>query len=333
MNKSIKLSLFLLFISALSIPAWSQKVGLLMDSYVIDRWYLDQRLFQKKVEELGGQCLVEVPYGDVDEQVKLGKKLVDEGIDVLVMVPTDAKKAVEIVGYAKSAGVPVISYDRLVLSDKIDYYISYDNLTVGKMQAQYAVDHAKGGNYLLINGPTSDNNAILFREGQLEALQPYIKVGKVEVISDVVLDNWSELEALIKIDEIFANLKKKPDAIIAANDALARGTMQALPPEMLKHVLITGQDAELEAIKYIISGKQSMTIYKPIQPLAFKAAEIAMMLGKDEQPTNEDIVPLKNGDITVNAILLTPVLVDKTNYRETVVQDGHISLSEVMENK
>src|SRR5688572_9910525 len=116
---------------------WAQKIGLLMDSYVIDRWYIDQKLFTDKVKALGGECLVEMPYGDPDEQVKLGKKLISMGVDALVIIPTDGKRAAEIVEAAKAANIPVIAYDRMINSSDLSLYISYDNLKVGKLQAEY----------------------------------------------------------------------------------------------------------------------------------------------------------------------------------------------------
>ncbi|MBL3655415.1 substrate-binding domain-containing protein [Fulvivirga sediminis] len=323
----------LILIPTLPFDASSQKIGFLLDSYVIDRWYIDQMLFEKKIEELGGKCIVEVPYGDPDQQVKLGKKLIDEDVDVLVIIPTDAKKAIEIVGYAKNAGTPVISYDRLILNSNIDYYISYNNFNVGKLQAQYALNHTKGKNYLLINGPVTDNNAIQFRNGQLSVLQPHIDKGEIKLLDDIVLQNWSELEALIKMDEVFSTINAKPDAIIAANDALARGAIQAMPDAKANEYTITGQDADLESIKAIINGTQSMTVYKPIQPLAEKAAELAIQLAKDKKYKAKNTETYTYENISVNAILLNPVLVDKNNYKETVVKDGHISISEVMERK
>ena len=145
------------------VSANAQKVGLLMDSYVVDRWYIDQKLFTDRIKELGGECVVEVPYGDPDEQVRLGKKLIADGVQVLVIVPTDAKKAAAVVEAAKAANIPVIAYDRLIDTKDLSFYISYSNPVVGNMQAKYALSKVPAGNYLLINGPVSDNNAIVFR--------------------------------------------------------------------------------------------------------------------------------------------------------------------------
>jgi D-xylose transport system substrate-binding protein len=170
----------------------------------------------------------------------------------------------------------------------------------------------------------------MFRNGQMEVLQPHIDAGEVEIVGDIVLNEWSEIEALMRIDELFATTTIKPDAIIAANDALATGTLQAMPSDLLGHVVVTGQDAELMAIRNIISGVQTMTVYKPIRELAHRAAEIAMDFARGKKPRKA--TKLKLEDMEVDAILLNPVVVDKQNYKATVVQDGHVSMSELHSN-
>jgi D-xylose transport system substrate-binding protein len=302
-----------------------------MDSYVIDRWYKDQAFFSEHIKTLGGECLVEVAYGDADVQTKLGQKLIDAGVEVLVIVPVDATKSAEIVQAAKKANIKVISYDRLISSRDLTFYISYNNFTVGILQAKYAMEKVPTGNYLLINGPVSDNNAILFRNGQMSVLQPAIKAGKIKIIDDFVLGSWSEMETMMKVEEFNASGKPKPDAIIAANDAIAMGVVQTVPKEILGKVVVTGQDADLIALKYIVAGEQSMTIYKPIKPLAYQAAEIAMKLARKEKLPNT--TKMKFQDVEIPAILLTPIVVDKKNYKETVVKDGYVKLSDIQQKK
>lgn len=304
----------------------AQKIGLLMDSYVIDRWYVDEKLFRDRIRELGGNCIVEMPFGDADEQINLGKKLIEEGVKVLVIVPTDAKKAAVIVAAANTAGIPVIAYDRFIDSKDLTFYVSYDNAQVGLLQGEYVYKKKPAGNYLLINGPTSDNNAILFREGQLKALKPGVDTGKVKIVGDIVLDGWSEIEAMMKMDEFLMSGFGVPDVIIAANDALANGAIQSLPKDFVGKILVTGQDAEIAGIKNIISGNQTMTIYKPIKTLAYLAADYAMMLARGEKIPNT--IKFRNGDVVVDAILLKPLVVDKTNYKETVLKDGHVTISQ-----
>jgi D-xylose transport system substrate-binding protein len=327
----MKKVIFLLLACSVSIVSFGQKIGFLMDSYITDRWYMDQKFVVERIKELGGECLVEIPYGDANEQVKLAKKLIDSKVEALIIVPSDTRRALEIVEMAKAAKIPVISYDRLILSNDISYYISYDNEKVGQLQAEYALSKVPTGNYVLINGPVSDYNAIRFRDGQIKVLEPHVKSGKVKILLDHVLSDWSEMEAMMKVSEVFSDNAVQPNAIIAANDALANGAVLALKKEVLGKVVITGQDADITGVKNILSGNQTMTIYKPIKPLATRAAEVAMQLAKD--PIIKDKTKVKIGDIEVYAELLSPVVVDKSNYKETVVKDGHVQAADIAENK
>jgi len=324
-------ALVLILLSLLAPQLYSQKVGFLLDGYLTDRWYLDQKLFMDRVKELGGEPLLEVAHGDTLEQLRLGKKLIDDGAKVLVIVPTDSRQAARIVAVAKTANVPVIAYDRLIMSNGLSLYVSYDNEKVGSMQAQYAVSKMPKGNYLLFNGPVSDNNAVQFSRGQHKVLDAKIKSKKIKVIGDFVMGDWGELGAMTKMDEFISSSKEKPNVVIAANDALANGIIQSLPNDLMGKVIITGQDADIAALKNIFSGKQSMTIYKPIKPLARMAAEMAMKLAKGE--TLKGLTKMNSGNITVNAVLLDPVVVDKDNYKETVVKDGHASLNDIIEKQ
>ncbi len=309
----------------------AQTIGLVMDSYVTDRWYKDQKFFTDRVKELGGEVQIEVAYGDPDQQVRECKSLIANGVKVLVVVPVDGQKAAEIAELAKAANIPLISYDRLILSKDVAMYLSYDNEKVGELQAQYALNKIQKGNYLMVHGPVTDNNAILFRRGQLKVLKPAIDAKKIVVLEDMIMEDWGELGALMRTDHFFSYSKEKPDVIIAANDALAAGVIQALPKALQGKLLITGQDADVAGIQHIIDGTQSMTVYKPIKPLAYLAAEIAMNLAKGKPVTGG--TKMQNGDISINAILLTPMAVDINNYKETVIKDGHILMSDLTNKK
>jgi D-xylose transport system substrate-binding protein len=327
-NNQMFRTLIFIFLTVSSLQLNAQKIGLLMDSYITDRWYMDQKLFTDKVKSLGGDVQVEVAYGEPTEQIRLTKKMIDDGVKVLVVVPVDAHKCSEIVDIARKANVPVISYDRLIVNQGTTLYISYNNIKVGEMQATYALNKMPKGNYLLINGPESDNNAILFRQGQLNVLKPHADKGEIKIIGDFVMGDWGEIGAIMKVDEFLSGSKEKPDVVVAANDALANGTIQSLPASMIGKTIITGQDADIVGLKNIIAGRQTMTIYKPIRPLAELAAETAIKMAKGETVAG---TKMQYENISIDAILLDPVAVDKLNYSETVIKDGHASLSEVVE--
>jgi ABC-type xylose transport system substrate-binding protein len=159
MKKKLTLLVCILILITDITIASAQTIGLLMDSYVTDRWYKDQKLFTKRIEELGGQLKTEIAYGDPVEQVLACKNLIAEGVKVLVVIPVDAQRASEIAEIAKAANIPLISYDRLILSNDVTLYISYDNEQVGELEAQYALSKVPKGNYLMVHGPISDNNS------------------------------------------------------------------------------------------------------------------------------------------------------------------------------
>jgi D-xylose transport system substrate-binding protein len=307
--------------------AFSQKIGLLLDDFISDRWYLDKKHFTDRVTELGGEVLFEVAYADTGAQVSLAKKMLDGGVKVLVVVPTDARQARKIAELAAQKGVPLISYDRLILSNKVSLYISYDNQKVGRLQAQYALKQKPEGKFIQINGPVSDNNAVLFKAGQDEALAKPMRQGKVQVLGSFVMEDWGELGAWMKLEEFLSKGGLVPDAVLTANDALAAGVIRALPKDLQGKVIVTGQDADISGLRNIFAGTQSMTVYKPIAPLAKKAAELAIDLanGKDISGTTN----FQMGALSVKSIFLDPVVVDKSNYKETVVKDGHAAQAEI----
>ncbi len=307
----------------------AQRVGFLLGTFVSDRWYLDQKLFAERITELGGKTFLELAY-EHEGQVAMARKLIADGIDVLVMVPLDGERSAEVAALCKKAGIPLVSYDRLIISKDVDYYISYDNEEVGRMQGRYFAERMPKGKYVLLNGPRTDNNALLLRKGLMGVLQPYIDKGDIEILTDYTQTNWSEIGAYEFGSHYFGKGNPVPDVVIAGNDALANGFIQAMPGELRGRVQVCGQDADLNAIRNIISGAQAMTIYKPIKPLAYSAAEIAMDLAAGKTVEGETL--FTRGDIAVKATLLRPRLVDKFNYSETVVKDGHLAMSEAFHN-
>lgn len=329
MFKKLLTLIGLSFIALIQTPTYCQKIGFLIDSYVMDRWYLDHKFFEEKVKSLGGECRVENPFGDADEQVRIGKKMVDEGVNVLVVVAIDSEKARALVDYAYSKNVPVICYDRLINSNKIASYITYNPEIVGQLAAQSLIKQVPAGKYVLVNGPRTDNNAILQRKGQLAILQPLIDEGKITLVGDIIQQDWSEIETLMKFDAFLMESEMIPDAVIAGNDVLANGVIQVLPKDQWGKVKIAGQDADLTALRNIIAGNQLSTIYKPIKPLAELAAETAMNIKTPEKI--RQYTQFKSEGISVNALFLEPICVTKDNITETVIKDGHVNISQVFQ--
>lgn len=329
MNSRFKTTLVCFLLLLWWLPSTGQDVGLLLGTFVSDRWYLDQKLFSDRVEQLGGQTSIDLSYTHEDQLVR-ARRLIADGVDVLVLVPIDGQKAAEIAKLCKEAGIPLISYDRLVLSNDISAYLSYDSEQVGRLQAEYTTSRVPRGKYLLLSGPATDYNSMLLRKGQMSELGPFIERGDIELIEDIQLENWSEISSYELSVEYFKSGKPVPDVVIAGNDALASGFIQAIPPEFGNKIMVCGQDADLPAIRNILEGRQTMTVYKPIAPLAYAAAEMAIKFARGERVELKGV--FVKDDIQARAALYEPKVVDISNYRETVGRDGHMAMAEAFRN-
>src|SRR5215204_3381822 len=305
----------------LASPTKKLRIGFSMDTLKEERWQKDRDLFVARAEELGAEVLVQSADGNDTTQLRQVESLLVQGIDVLVVIPHNAEVAASIVNAAKQSNVPVVSYDRLIKNSDVDLYISFDNEKVGEMQARYLIERASTGNYILIGGAPTDNNAKMFREGQMRILQPYIDRGEIKIVADHWARDWLPEEAMKHTENALTVAGDKVAAVLASNDATAGGAVQALARvDLASKVLVSGQDADLAALQRIVAGTQTMTVYKPVSVLATRAAEAAIALAKREVVSTNRTV--NNGKIDVRSILLDPVLVDRENLEATVIKDG-----------
>ncbi len=297
-------------------------IGLSLDTVREERWQRDRDEFVKRATELGATVKVQVANNDDARQNAQCENLLTQGVDVLVVAPHNSESAATIVKSAHQAGVPVIAYDRLINQCDVDLYMSFDNVEVGRLQAGYAVKRVPKGRYQLIAGAPTDNNAHLFRQGQLEVLQPYVDRGDITLVGDQWANDWQPLEALKIMENALTRNANRIDAVVCSNDGLAGGAIQALAEQKLAgKVIVTGQDAELAACQRVLAGTQSMTIYKPIAALARRGAEAAIQLAR-KHPVADATATIDNGFKKVPALLIAPVAVDAVNMDSTVVADG-----------
>jgi D-xylose transport system substrate-binding protein len=304
------------------------KVGLLLDSLVEERWQRDRDFFVARVKELGGEAIVKAANRDAALQEQQARELLDQGVKALVIVAADTEKAAAIVAAANEKKVPVISYDRLIRDSDVALYVSFDNVKVGRMQAEYLLNQAPKGNYLLIGGSPTDNNAKLLRQGQMEMLKPAIAAGSVRIVAEGWAENWSDEAAKTLTEQGLKKARNNLAAVVASNDGTAAGVIAALAENKLAgKVFVSGQDAELAAMKRIVAGTQSMTVYKPLRPLARMAAGAAINMAQGQ--TEEGVVTVNNGKKDVPARLLEPISVDKETMDRTVLADGYHTRNEV----
>lgn len=293
----------------------------------------DKPLFEAKVEELCPDC--EVLYSnaaqDAAKQQQQAEAALTQDVDVMVLDPVDGAAAAAIVNQANAKDVPVISYDRLLLNSEPDYYVEFDSPSVGEIQGQALVDkldeNGKEGGIVMINGAPTDNNAKLFKEGAHSVIDesPY------KVLKEYDTPDWTPAKAQQEMDQAIAALGKDGFVgVLAANDGTAGGAIAAMKGAGIDPSTrpTTGQDAELAAIQRILAGEQYMTVYKPIKPLAEKAAEWAVKLVNGEEITDATETE-DNGKIDVPTIKLEVVPVTAENVKDTVVADGFWPASEV----
>ncbi len=307
------------------------KIGLSMDDLRLERWQHDRDMFVAKAKELGAEVVVQSANGDDQTQFSQCENLISQGVDILVIIPHNGDVLAPIIEQAHKAGIKVLSYDRLITKSNVDYYISFDNVKVGELQAKAITDMVPKGKYFLMGGSPVDNNAKLFREGQMNVLKPFIDKGDIQIVGDQWVKDWLPEEALKIMENALTANNNKIDAVVASNDSTAGGAVQALGAQNLAgKVPISGQDAELASCQRIVEGTQTMTVYKPIKLLAPSAAEIAVKIVKGDQIKTDGVV--NNGSKEVPSILLTPIAVDAKNMADTVIKDGYNKLEDVYKN-
>ncbi|NRF95672.1 D-xylose ABC transporter substrate-binding protein [Paenibacillus frigoriresistens] len=306
-------------------------IGFSMDTLQEERWQRDRDLFVAEAKKLGAEVNVQVANGDDAKQIAQAENLISQGVNVLVVAPHNAEASAEIVDKAHKAGIKVLSYDRLILNSDVDVYVSFDNEKVGELQAKAIVEKAPKGNYALIEGADTDNNAHMFKQGQMNILDPLIKKGDIRIVYDQWTKEWSPANALANMENALTANKNKIDAVIAANDGTAGGAIQALTAQGLAgKIPVSGQDAELAASQRIVEGTQTITVYKPVIKMATEAANVAVKLAKGEPV--EINTTVNNKKIDVKSLLLEPVAVTKENMDSTIIADGYHKKEDVYRN-
>ena len=295
-------------------------IGFSIDDLRLERWSRDRDYFVAAAEKLGAKVYVQSADASEERQVAQIENLIARGVDVLVIVPMNSKVLGNVVAEAHRNGIKVLSYDRLILGADVDAYISFDNEKVGEMQAQGVLDKAPKGNYFLLGGAPTDNNAHMYRDGQMKALKAAIDRGDVKIVGQQWTPEWDPSRALRIVEDALTANKNDIQGIVASNDAIAGGAIQALNAQKLAgKVAVSGQDADLAAVKRVIDGTQSMTVYKPIHQIASQAASMSVDMAKGTAVNFTS--KLNNGKKDVDTVLLKPILLTKQNV-DTVVQDG-----------
>ena len=295
------------------------QIGMSFDSFVIERWVRDRDVFVSTAKELGAEVNVQNANGDIEEQKKHIDYFIDKGVDAIVIVCADSYGLHEQVKKAQDAGIKVIAYDRLITEADVDLYISFDNSMVGDMMGKALVQNGvKDTNVLMLGGSPTDNNVPLVED----AFKKVMEENNNTILDSFHADNW---EAELAAQYVYENVDvvAQADAIMCGNDNLASLVVRALSERRLAgDIFVVGQDADLEACQRIVEGTQLMTVYKPVEKLAQRAAECTVQLIMEDTLTGEDVESIDDGKYTVPYVTIQPISVSDTNMNEVIIDGG-----------
>ncbi len=295
------------------------QIGMSFDSFVIERWQRDRDTFVSVAKELGAEVNVQNANGDVEEQQKQIDYFIQKGMDVIVVICIDSEPLLASIQKAQAAGIKVVAYDRLIVDADVDLYISFDNARVGAIMAEALIDEGiAGGNVVMLGGSPTDHNVPMVEGAFLEIMEE----NHVTILDAVHAEGW---RAETAADYIYdhPDVIAQTDAIMCGNDDLATQTVRALAEKRKAgDILVVGQDADLAACQRIVEGTQVMTVYKPVEKLAARAAEAAVALAQEETVAGDDVTVMSNGEYEVPYIGLEPVGVDKDNIDEVIIASG-----------
>ncbi|MFE6176764.1 substrate-binding domain-containing protein [Streptomyces sp. NPDC056464] len=314
-------------------PDDGPRIGVLLPDATTARWETQDRpLLNKRIRALCPTCTIEHgnAKGDVATQQQQMNSLIAQGVDAILLVAVDSRSLATTVKKADEAGIPVIAYDRLA-EGPIAGHVSFDGQEVGRLQGRALLkamgDKVPGAQIVMMNGDPIDPNAVLFKEGALSVLTGKVKIGKeydtLQWRPESANMNMSGAISALGVDNI--------QGVYAANDGLAAGSISALKANKVDPLPpVTGQDAELSAVRRIVRGEQYMTVYKPFRPetAAGAAMVVAAARGENLDRVGKDEVRTNTGK-TVPAVMLTPVSVTADNIKSTLVKDGVYTVRQI----
>jgi D-xylose transport system substrate-binding protein len=300
------------------------------DTFIIERWNKDVKVFSGAVQELGGDVIVQLSAGGTREQIAQINYMVNQNIDILVVIAHDTEMIAGVIKQIRDAGIPVIAYDRMIQGVPLDAYISFNSQEVGRQFGLALRGAVPRGKYLIVNGSLHDTNTFQISAGLHGIIDPLIAAGDLQIEREIWLEEWSYDEALEKLRGILEETTAF-DAIACGNDAIAQAAIQLLSERrMAGKITIVGQDAELISCQHIVEGLQLMTVYKPIGRLASRAAALAMAIAEKRTIPHDALLDNGSG-VQIPSYIEAPIAVFKDNMDE-VIRDGFHSYEDIYRN-
>ena len=302
----------------------ARSVGLSLPTQRLEQWVKAKITMLAQARKMGIDLHVELSECDAELQEAQCRSLVERGVGALIVMPHDAVSSGAIVEQAARAGVRVLAFDRLVMGTAREFhYLAYDAVRVGELQGEHLARRVPHGRYVLLHGPTTDNNAELFREGAMRKLGPLVSRGDITVVKEARVRDYLAAEASRLCAEALAE-GGKVDAVLAASDSIAAGAIEALTRAGLAgKVPVTGLDAELAAAARIARGTQTLTVFKDVREFARKAIELALALAEG-RPIETRGAAVHNGRQQVPSVLLDPQPVTRENLDAVLIDSGYL---------
>ncbi|WP_417767260.1 D-xylose ABC transporter substrate-binding protein [Stappia sp.] len=269
----------LLAAMALPVQAQDLTVGVSWSNFQEERWKTDEAAIKGALDAAG------VAYVSADAQSSAAKQLSDvealiaQGVDALIILAQDSQAIGPAIQAAANEGIPVVGYDRLI-EDERAFYLTFDNVEVGRMQAREVLKQAPEGNYVMIKGSPTDPNADFLRGGQQEVLQAAIDGGKIKIVGEAYTDGWLPANAQRNMEQILTANNNEVDAVVASNDGTAGGVVAALTAQGMEGIPVSGQDGDHAALNRVAKGTQTVSVWKDARELGKAAGEIAVSLAK-----------------------------------------------------
>jgi D-xylose transport system substrate-binding protein len=294
---------------------FAQTVGVSWSNFQEERWKRDEAAMKAAIEKAGGKYISADAQGSNEKQAADIDNLITKGAKVLIVLAWDADAVLPAVQRAKAEGIPVIAYDRLI-QDKDVFYLTFDNIEVGRMQAQGVFKKKAAGNYVFIKGSPTDPNADFLHKGQLEVLNGAIKAGKIKVVGEQYTEGWAPEVAQRNMEQILTKNGNKVDAVVASNDGTAGGVVAALRAQNLVGIPVSGQDGDIAALNRVALGEQTVSVFKDARKLGEAAGTVAVQLAKGKK--GKDVpgtVTWNEGTkkIAMTSMFLKPVPVTQDN--------------------
>lgn len=306
------------------------KIGVILpDTASSSRWTTsDPRYLKQAFNEADVPFEIQNARGDAQQMQTIAEQMITGGVTVLAIVNLDSSSGAAIQRQAKQQGVQTIDYDRLTIGGEADYYVSFDNVEVGRELGR-GLQECLGdteADIAYLNGAPSDNNATLFAEGAHEVLD---QVDAYTAVAEQAVPEWDNQQAATIFEQMWTQNQGDIDGVLAANDGLANAVISILEKNNAAgDVPVTGQDATVQGLQHVLAGDQCMTVYKPIQKEAQALADVAVTLLEGDQPQVSGTLTDPETDRQVNAVLLDPIGVSTDNI-DVVVEDGFVAEDEL----